>query len=103
VTRTIQVQLPAHLRTLGRITGEVSLDVEEPITIGSVLDALEDRYPALRGTLRDHATKKRRDFVRFFACETDWSHEPHNTPLPDDIVKGREPFLIVGAIAGGRL
>ncbi len=102
MTRTIQLELPAHLRTLGRITGHVHLDVEEPVTIGSVLDALEARYPMLRGTLRDHVTKKRRDFVRFFACENDWSHEPHDVPLPDDIVEGREPFLIVGAVAGGR-
>jgi hypothetical protein len=102
MTRTIHLELPAHLRTLGRITGKVDLDVAEPVTIGSVLDALEARYPMLRGTLRDHVTKKRRDFVRFFACANDWSHEPHDAPLPDDIVEGREPFLIVGAVAGGR-
>jgi hypothetical protein len=102
VIRTVQVELPAHLRTLGRISGNIRLDVEEPVTIGSVLDALEARHPMLRGTLRDHVTNKRRDFVRFFACETDWSHEPHDAPLPDDIAEGREPFLIVGAVAGGR-
>jgi hypothetical protein len=102
MTRSIHVEIPAHLRTLGRITGSsVHLDVAEPITIGSVLDALEARYPMLCGTLRDHVTKKRRDFVRFFACETDWSHEPHDRPLPETIASGKEPFLIVGAVAGG--
>jgi hypothetical protein len=101
MTRSIQVVLPAHLRTLGRISGDVRLDVEEPVTIGAVLDALEDHYPMLQGTLRDHVTKKRRDFVRFFACETDWSHEAHDARLPDAITSGKEPFLIVGAVAGG--
>jgi len=101
VTHRIQVVLPAHLRTLGRITGDVHLDVKEPVTIGSVLDAIEALYPMLQGTLRDHVTKKRRDFVRFFVCETDWSHEPHDKPLPEAIVTGKEPFLVVGAVAGG--
>jgi hypothetical protein len=103
MTRTIHVELPAHLRTLGRITSAVYLDVPEPVTIGSILDALEACYPMLQGTLRDHVTQKRRAFVRFFVCESDWSHEPHDVPLPDAIANGREPFLIVGAVAGGRL
>lgn len=101
MTRTIHVVLPAHLRTLGRIMGDVHLDVTHPVTIGSVLDALEARYPMLQGTLRDHVTRKRRDFVRFFVCETDWSHEPHDAPLPEAITSGKEPFLVVGAVAGG--
>lgn len=97
----IRVVLPAHLRTLGRINGEVTLDVVGPVTLRSVLDALEARYPMLRGTIRDHVTQKRRPFVRFFACEQDLSHEPAETPLPDAVATGAEPFLIVGAIAGG--
>ena len=97
----IRVVLPAHLRTLARVDGEVKLDVEGPATLASVLDALEARYPMLRGTIRDHVTRQRRAFLRFFACEQDLSHEPPDTPLPDPIVSGAEPFLIVGAMAGG--
>src|SRR5262245_28080971 len=97
----IRVVLPAHLRTLARVDGEVKLDVKGPVTQRSVLDALEARYPMLRGTIRDHATQKRRPFVRFFACEQDLSHESPDTPLPDEITTGAEPLLIVGAMAGG--
>ena len=97
----IRVVLPAHLRTLARVEGEVHLEVEGPVTQRSVLDALEARYPMLRGTLRDHVTQQRRPFVRFFACEQDLSHDPPDTPLPDAVVAGSEPFLVVGAIAGG--
>ena len=101
MTHRIQVVLPAHLRTLGRITGDVHLDVKGPVTIGSVLDAIEALYPMLQGTLRDHVTKKRRPFVRFFACAEDLSHESPDSPLPDSVASGTEPFLVVGAIAGG--
>jgi molybdopterin synthase sulfur carrier subunit len=97
----IRVVLPAHLRTLARVVGEVVLRVEGPVTQRSVLDALEAGYPMLRGTIRDHATQRRRPFLRFFACEQDLSHEPPDVPLPDAVVRGAEPFLIVGAIAGG--
>ena len=97
----IRVVLPAHLRTLAKVEGEVTLDVEGPATQRSVLDALEARYPMLLGTLRDHVTQKRRPFVRFFACEEDLSHESPDAPLPDAVVTGKEPFLVVGAIAGG--
>jgi sulfur-carrier protein len=97
----IRVVLPAHLRTLARINGEVKLDVEGPATLRSVLDALEARYPMLRGTIRDHVTQKRRPFLRFFACEEDLSHEPPDAPLPEAVATGSEPLLIVGAIAGG--
>jgi len=97
----IRVYLPAHLRMLARVAGEVELQVEGPVTQCSVLDALEARYPMLRGTIRDHVTQQRRPFVRFFACEQDLSHEPPDAPLPDAIAKGAEPFMIVGAIAGG--
>lgn len=97
----IRVVLPAHLRTLAGTGGEVQLDVEGPITTSSILDALEDRYPTLRGTIRDHGTKQRRAFVRFFACEEDLSHDPPDTPLPDAVANGKEPFLVIGAIAGG--
>jgi len=97
----IRVVLPAHLRTLARVTGPVELEVEDPVTLGSVLDALETRYPVLRGTMRDHDTLQRRAFVRFFACEEDLSHEPRDTPLPDAVTRGAEPFLVVGAMAGG--
>jgi hypothetical protein len=93
--------LPAHLRTLARIGGEVTLDVEGQVTQRSVLDALEARYPMLCGTLRDHVTQQRRPFVRFFACEEDVSHELPDAPLPDPVASGKEPFFIVGAIAGG--
>jgi molybdopterin converting factor small subunit len=97
----VRVVLPAHLRTLARVDGEVTLDVKGEVTQRSVLDALEARYPMLRGTIRDHGTLKRRAFVRFFACEQDLSHESPDAPLPDAIVTGVEPFLIVGAMAGG--
>ena len=97
----IRVVLPAHLRTLARVDGEVQLQVEGPVTLGSVLDALEARYPVLRGAIRDHVTRQRRAFLRFFACKEDLSLEPPDAPLPDAVVKGTEPFLVVGAIAGG--
>ena len=97
----IRVVLPQHLRTLARVAEEVELQVEEPVTVRSVLDALEAGYPVLRGTIRGHATQQRRPFVRFFACEQDLSHEPPDAPLPDAVAKGAEPFLVVGAMAGG--
>ncbi len=97
----IRVVLPQHLRTLARVDGEVQLQVDGPVTQRSVLDALEARYPVLRGTIRDHVTQRRRPFVRFFACEQDLSHELPDTPLPDTVAMGAEPFLVVGAIAGG--
>jgi molybdopterin converting factor small subunit len=97
----IRVVLPAHLRTLARVEGEVTLEVEGHVTQRSILDALEARYPMLRGTLRDHVTQQRRPFVRFFACEEDFSHESPDAPLPDAVATGAEPFLVVGAIAGG--
>ena len=97
----IRVVLPAHLRTLARVEGEVTLDVEGQVTQRAILDALERRYPMLRGTIREHGTLKRRAFVRFFACEQDLSHESPDAPLPDAVAKGAEPFLIVGAMAGG--
>src|SRR5690606_33141948 len=96
----IRVQLPPHLRTLARVDGEVQLDLAEPPTQRSVLDALEARFPVLRGTIRDQSTGQRRAFIRFFACERDLSHEGPETPLPDAVVNGKEPFLIIGAIAG---
>ena len=97
----IRVVLPAHLRTLARVDGEVTLEVEGPVTQRSVLDALEARYPMLRGTIRDHVTQQRRPFVRFFACEEDLSHESPDVPLPDAVATGAEPLFIVGAMAGG--
>jgi molybdopterin synthase sulfur carrier subunit len=97
----IRVVLPAHLRILARADGEVNLEVDAPVTIARVLDELEARYPTLCGTIRDHVTRKRRPFVRFFACEEDWSHESTDTPLPAAIANGTEPLLLVGAIAGG--
>jgi molybdopterin synthase sulfur carrier subunit len=97
----IRVELPAHLRTLARVEREVTLDVEGRATLRSVLEALELRYPVLRGTIRDHVTEQRRPFVRFFACEADLSHDPPDTPLPDAVARGAEPFLIVGAMSGG--
>ncbi len=97
----IRVVLPAHLRTLAQVTGEVKLDVEGRATQRSVLDALEARYPMLCGTIRDHVTQQRRPFVRFFACAEDLSHESPDTPLPDAVATGAEPLLVVGAIAGG--
>jgi hypothetical protein len=95
------VVLPFHLRTLARVGGEVKLAVEGPVTQRAVLDALETRYPMLRGTIRDQVTQQRRPFLRFFACQEDLSHEPADAPLPDAVAMGAEPFLIVGAIAGG--
>jgi hypothetical protein len=97
----IRVTLPPHLRKLAQVDGEVMLHVEGAVTQCSILDALEARYPMLRGTIRDHVTKKRRAFVRFFACAEDLSHEPPDAPLPDTVARGAEPFMIVGAIAGG--
>ncbi len=97
----IRVVLPYHLRTLARLQGELQLEVASPVTVRSLLDALEARYPVLRGTLRDHVTLQRRPFVRFFACKEDLSLEPSETPLPDAVLNGAEPFLIVGAMAGG--
>jgi molybdopterin converting factor small subunit len=97
----IRVVLPAQLRTLARVDGEVRLDVEGTVTQREVLDALEARYPMLRGTIRDHVTHTRRAFIRFFACEQDLSHELPDTPLPEAVSTGTEPFLIVGAMAGG--
>jgi molybdopterin synthase sulfur carrier subunit len=97
----IRVLLPLPLRTLARVEGEVELHVEGPVTQRSVLDALEASYPALRGTIRGHETRERRAFVRFFACERDLSHESPDAPLPDEVASGAEPFLVVGAIAGG--
>jgi sulfur-carrier protein len=97
----IRVVLPAHLRILAKVSGEVQLEVEGPVTQRSVLDALEARYPMLRGTIRDHVTQKRRPFVRFFACSEDLSHESPDAVLPDAVASGVEPFLLVGAIAGG--
>ena len=98
---TIRIELPAHLRTLARVGGEVPVEVEGAITRRSVLDALEAAYPVLRGTIRDHGTLKRRAFLRFFACEQDLSHEPPDAPLPDSVARGAEPFLVIGALAGG--
>lgn len=97
----IRVFLPQHLRTLARVGPEVQLEVQAPVTQRSVLDALEARYPALQGTIRDHGTLRRRPFLRFFACEEDLSHESPDTPLPDAVASGVEPYLIIGAIAGG--
>jgi hypothetical protein len=97
----IRVVLPTHLRTLARVEGEVQLEVGEPVTQRRILDALEARYPVLRGTIRDHVTQKRRAFVRFFACREDLSHEAPDAPLPPPVAAGAEPFLIVGAMAGG--
>ena len=97
----IRVVLPYHLRNLARVEGEVQLEVREPVTVSSVLDAIEERYPVLRGTIRDHGTLKRRPFIRFFACKEDLSLEPPETKLPDAIVNGTEQFLVIGAIAGG--
>ncbi|MBI4573200.1 MAG: MoaD/ThiS family protein [candidate division NC10 bacterium] len=97
----IRVVLPAHLRTLARVEGEVKLHAEDPVTQRSILDALEARYPMLRGTIRDHVTQRRRPFVRLFACEQDLSHEPPDAPLPEAVATGAAPFLIVGAMAGG--
>ena len=97
----IRVALPFHLRTLARVEGEVQLDVAEPVTIGAVLNALENKFPVLRGTIRDHGTLRRRPFVRFFVCKEDVSLEPSDTLLPEVVRNGSEPFLVVGAMAGG--
>ena len=97
----IQVELPPHLRTLARVAGPVELDVPNPATPRAVLDALEARYPVLRGTIRDHVTQDRRAFIRFFACSQDLSHDSPDTPLPDLVAQGAEPFIVLGAIAGG--
>ena len=97
----IRVVLPFHLRTLGKIEGDVLLDLPAPVTIAAVLDAIEARYPMLHGTIRDHVTKKRRAFIRFFACEQDISLDPVDAPLPDAVASGAEPLLVVGAMAGG--
>jgi sulfur-carrier protein len=97
----ILVVLPQHLRTLAQVEGDVHLEVDGTATLRSVLDALEARYPMLRGTIRDHATLQRRPFLRFFVCEEDWSHQPPDTPLPAEVASGKEPLMVVGAIAGG--
>jgi sulfur-carrier protein len=97
----IRVVLPAHLKNLAKVTGEVQLDLTGPATPGTVLDAIEARYPMLLGTIRDRHTGKRRPFVRFYACEEDLSNDPPDTPLPDRVVAGHEPFIILGAMAGG--
>lgn len=101
MTATIRVELPQHLRTLAHASREVELEVEGPVTQRSVLDALEARFPMLRGTIRDQVTQQRRAFLRFFACQEDLSHEAPDVPLPDAVASGKEPLLIVGAIAGG--
>ncbi|HEX6886660.1 MAG TPA: MoaD/ThiS family protein [Candidatus Nanopelagicales bacterium] len=98
---TVRVVLPGHLRALARVSGEVALEVDGPITQRTVLDGLEARYPALRGTIRDRADARRRPFVRFFACELDLSHEPPDDPLPEAVARGQEPFIVLGAMAGG--
>ena len=97
----IRVELPMHLRTLARVDGEVQLEIEGAVTQRSVLDALEARYPVLQGAIRDHVTLKRRAFIRFFACEEDLSHESPDAPLPEAVASGKEPFMVIGAIAGG--
>ena len=97
----IRVKLPAHLRTLAHVDGELELDVESPVTLDRVIDEIESRFPVLIGTIRDRATKKRRAFVRFYACEENWSNSPTDEPLPDEIAEGQEPLLIIGAMAGG--
>ncbi len=97
----IRVVLPYHLKTLARVNGDVELEIPGPVTRGAVLDALEARYPMLRGTIRDHVTLERRPFLRFFACEEDLTHQPPDAPLPEAVASGAEPFYIIGAIAGG--
>jgi sulfur-carrier protein len=97
----IRVELPAHLRTLASVNGEVTLDIKGQVTQRSVLDALEARYPMLQGAIRDHVTQNRRPFLRFFACQEDLSHESPDAPLPEQVATGKEPLLIIGAIAGG--
>lgn len=98
---TVRIVLPAHLRTLAKVDGEVKVDVDAPVTQRSILDALEERYPVLRGTIRDHVTLERRALVRFFACMEDLSHDPPDAPLPDEVARGAEPFMVIGAMAGG--
>ncbi len=100
-TNPIRVQLPYHLRNLAHVDAEVTLEVAAPVTLRATLDALEARYPMLQGTIRDHVTRQRRPFLRFFACEQDLSHDSPDAPLPDAVVSGKEPLLIIGAIAGG--
>lgn len=97
----IRVKMPSHLQNLAKVSGEVVVEIDGPVTQRSILDALEDQYPTLRGTMRDHVTKERRPLVRFFVCGEDWSHESADAPLPQAIVNGTEPFRIVGALAGG--
>jgi molybdopterin synthase sulfur carrier subunit len=97
----IRVALPTHLRTLANVNREVEVQVEGPASLADVLDVLEDRYPVLRGTIRDHSTLQRRPFIRFFACGEDWSHESPDAPLPDAILEGKEPLRVIGAMAGG--
>jgi len=97
----IRVVLPPHLRTLAHVENEATLEVAAPVTLRALLDALEARYPMLRGTIRDHVTQQRRPFLRYFACEQDLSHDPPDTLLPDAILQGKEPFIVLGAIAGG--
>ncbi|HLY59517.1 MAG TPA: MoaD/ThiS family protein [Terriglobia bacterium] len=97
----IRVELPMHLRTLAKVDGEVQLEIEGAVTQRTVLDALEAKYPVLRGSIRDHVTQERRAFLRFFACEEDLSHESPDAPLPEEVATGKEPYLIIGAIAGG--
>jgi molybdopterin synthase sulfur carrier subunit len=99
--KMIRVMLPFHLRTLAKVDGEVTLEVEGPVTQRSVLDALEARYPVLKGTIRDHGSGQRRPFLRFFACEEDLTHESPDAPLPEAVATGKEPFMVIGAIAGG--
>lgn len=98
---TVRVVLPAHLRTLAKVDGEVKVDVDAPVTQRSILDALEERFPVLRGTIRDHVTQERRALVRFFACMEDLSHDSPDVPLPDEVARGAEPFMVIGAMAGG--
>lgn len=100
-TATIRIRLPYHLRNLARVGSEVSIDVEGPVTLRSALDALESRFPMLRGTIRDHTTRQRRAYLRFFACQEDFSDASADTPLPDRVVSGAEPLIVLGAIAGG--
>jgi hypothetical protein len=97
----IRVELPFHLRTLARVDREVTLEIEGPVTLRAVLDAIEAQYPVLAGTIRDHVTQKRRPFLRFYVCEEDWSNKSPDEPLPDEVVSGKEPLFIIGAIAGG--
>jgi molybdopterin converting factor small subunit len=101
MTSTVRIELPAHLRTLAGVGREVSVEVEGTATLRAAIDALEARYPMLRGTIRDHVTHKRRPFLRFFACQEDLSHDSADTPLPDAIIQGKEPLIVLGAIAGG--